>query len=67
MSLRWSVNLHVRSAGQSNERLDPKQHKATEHTIPCYDPGSMAYMGTMPADSADAVRPHSAPMACMRL
>jgi len=51
--------LHVRTAGQGNEKLDPKQHKPTRSTIPCYDPGSMAYMGTMPADSADVVRSHS--------
>ena len=57
--------FHMRSAGQGNEKLDLKKHKATRDTIPCYDPGNMAYLGTMPADSAEAVRAHSPHMACM--
>ena len=47
--------------------MDPKRHKASKTSIPCYDPGSMAYLGTMPADSAEAVGadPKLPHMACL--
>ena len=47
--------------------MDPKRHKASKSSIPCYDPGSMAYLGTMQADSAEAVGsdPEVPHMACL--
>ena len=33
--------------------MDPKRHVAEKGSIYCYDPGSMAYMGTMPANQPD--------------
>lgn len=56
MLIQLAATLHMRSAGHGAEKMDHKRHKATKNTIHCYDPGSMAYMGQMPADSADAVR-----------
>ena len=34
-------------------KYDPEVHKQTSTSIPCYDPGSMVYLGRLPADSAD--------------
>ncbi|GMH33070.1 hypothetical protein BSKO_00904 [Bryopsis sp. KO-2023] len=38
----------------SAEKYDPDKHKA-DGTIPCYDPATMQYLGTMPAMTADEV------------
>ena len=35
--------------------MDPKRHVAEKGSVHCFDPGSMAYMGTMPADQPDEV------------
>ena len=46
-------------------KFDPKVHKQTSTSIPCYDPGSMVYLGTVPADSADqACAPTCLPSSC---
>ncbi|BDA44107.1 betaine aldehyde dehydrogenase, chloroplastic [Coccomyxa sp. Obi] len=57
---RWedvpSISVSQAEGEIAKQKYDPAKHKPSKNSIPCYDPGSMTYLGAMPADTADQVK-----------
>ncbi|CAL8470086.1 g9628 [Coccomyxa elongata] len=58
--LRWedvpSISVSQAEGEIGKQKYDPAKHMPSKDSIPCYDPGSMTYLGALPADTADQVK-----------